>query len=87
MTLSYGENNAAAMSGDDQREQSAAPRRKAGFGRAAKAVFWSFFGVRKHRHYAEDLESLSIVQVIIAGAIGALIFIAILVGIVFWVTA
>lgn len=68
-------------------KQSAAPRGKAGYGRAAQAVFWSFFGVRKHRHYAEDLESLSILQVLIAGVLGALVFIAVLVGIVVWVTA
>lgn len=72
---------------DEDSGAQAAMRRKAGFGRAAKAVFWSFFGVRKQRHYAEDIESLSVVQVIIAGGIGALVFVAILVGIVFWVTA
>lgn len=66
--------------------QGAAPRPKAGFGRAAQAVFWSFFGVRKQRDYSEDLASLSVLQVIIAAIIGALIFIALLIGVVFWVT-
>ena len=61
--------------------------RKGGFRRASKAVFWSFFGVRKNRHYAEDAESLTAVQVIVAGIVGAILFVAVLVGIVFWVTA
>lgn len=61
--------------------------RKSGFLRASNAVFWSFFGVRKNRHYAEDAESLTAVQVIVAGIVGAILFVAVLVGIVFWVTA
>lgn len=73
--------------GPSEQPRGAMPRRQAGFGRAAQAVFWSFFGVRKHRDYAEDLASLSLWQVIVAGVIGALIFIALLVGVVFWVTA
>jgi len=43
---------------------------------AALAVFWSFFGIRKQRDYVADAENLKPAQVIIAGLIGAVIFVA-----------
>jgi len=48
---------------------------KAGNVKAAMAVFWSFFGVRKRRDYDADAQSLTPVQVIIAGLIGAVVFV------------
>lgn len=42
---------------------------------AALAVFWSFFGIRKRRDYDADAASLKPVQVIIAGLIGAVVFV------------
>jgi Protein of unknown function (DUF2970) len=53
-----------------------ATQRKASFGATLKAVFWSFFGVRKKSDYENDAAQLNPVHVIIAGLIGALIFIA-----------
>ena len=53
-----------------------ATRRKASFGATMKAVFWSFFGVRKKSDYERDAQQLNPVHVIIAGIIGAMIFIA-----------
>lgn len=41
----------------------------------AKAVFWSFFGIRKRRDYEADSVELKPQQVIIAGLIGAAIFV------------
>ncbi|MBU1225168.1 MAG: DUF2970 domain-containing protein [Gammaproteobacteria bacterium] len=43
--------------------------------KAALAVFWSFFGVRKRRDYDADAQGLTPVQVIIAGLIGAAVFV------------
>ena len=43
--------------------------------KAALAVFWSFFGVRKRRDYDTDAQSLTPAQVIIAGLIGGVIFV------------
>jgi hypothetical protein len=43
--------------------------------KAALAVFWSFFGVRKRRDYDADAKSLTPAQVIIAGLIGGLAFV------------
>jgi hypothetical protein len=59
-----------------------AARRKASFGATMKAVLWSFFGVRKKSDYEKDAQQLNPVHVIIAGLIGALIFIATLILIV-----
>ncbi len=50
-------------------------QRKASFLATMKAVFWSFFGVRKRRDYERDAANLNPVHVIVAGLIGAAIFI------------
>jgi hypothetical protein len=57
-------------------------KRKASFGATLKAVFWSFLGIRKKSDYEKDAAQLNPVHVIIAGVIGALIFITTLVIIV-----
>lgn len=44
--------------------------------KAALAVFWSFFGVRKRRDYDADAQNLTPAQVIVAGLIGAVVFVA-----------
>ena len=59
-----------------------ATQRKASFLATMKAVFWSFFGVRKKSDYEHDAAQLNPVHVIIAAVIGAFIFIATLVIIV-----
>lgn len=41
----------------------------------AKAVFWSFLGIRKRRDYETDSVELKPKQVIIAGLIGAAILV------------
>jgi hypothetical protein len=41
----------------------------------AKAVFWSFLGIRKRRDYEADSVELKPQQVIIAGLIGAAVFV------------
>ncbi len=56
---------------------------KASSWQAARAVFWSFFGVRKSSDYDQDAVRLTPGQVIAAGLVGAALFIATLVGIVY----
>jgi hypothetical protein len=56
-----------------------ASERKASFGATMKAVFWSFFGIRKRSDYEKDSASLNPVHVIIAGLIGVALFIGVLV--------
>ena len=41
----------------------------------AKAVFWSFLGVRKRAEHERDLAQLRPLQVVVAGLVGALIFV------------
>jgi len=43
--------------------------------KAALAVFWSFFGVRKRRDYDADAKSLTPAQIILAGLIGGVTFV------------
>lgn len=43
--------------------------------KAALAVFWSFFGVRKRRDYDADAKNLTPAQVILAGLIGGVTFV------------
>jgi amino acid transporter len=44
-------------------------------GHAFRAVFWSFFGVRKNAEYAADLQRLRPAQVIAAGLIATVAFV------------
>ena len=53
--------------------------------KAALAVFWSFFGVRKRRDYDADAQNLTPAQVIIAGLIGAAVFVSTLLLLVYLV--
>lgn len=43
--------------------------------KVALAVFWSFLGIRKRRDYDADAQQLTPAQVIIAGLIGAAVFV------------
>jgi Protein of unknown function (DUF2970) len=53
---------------------------------AFKAVFWSFFGVRKHAEYEADAKRIKVQHVIAAGLVSALVLVLVLIGIVKWVT-
>mgnify|MGYP001792146295 CR=1 FL=1 len=59
-----------------------ASKRKMSFGATMKAVLWSFFGVRKRSDYERDAAELNPLHVVIAGVIGAVIFITVLLMIV-----
>lgn len=53
--------------------------------KAARAVFWSFFGVRKRRDYDADAQNLTPARVVIAGLIGGAAFVLGLLLVVFLV--
>jgi hypothetical protein len=53
--------------------------------RAAKAVFWGFFGVRRSRDHIDDVTHLTLIQIIIAGVIGGILFVGTLLSVVNWV--
>lgn len=66
-------------------EHKPAPRR-AGVLQVAKAVFWSFLGIRKRAAHENDAVTITPVQVIVAGIIGAVIFVLSLVFLVGQIT-
>jgi hypothetical protein len=66
-------------------ELRSAVARKGSFARTAKAVAWSFFGVRKGQEHEKDLAQLNPVHVIIAGIVGAVLFVLALVLLVHFV--
>ena len=61
--------------------------RKGSFRRTVMAVAWSFFGVRKSSDYEKDLDQLNPLHLIVAGVIGAALFIGGLLALVSWVLA
>ena len=62
-----------------------AAQRKGSFLQTMRAVAWSFFGVRKSSEYEKDVSQLNPVHVVIAGVIGAALFIVLLLVVVNWV--
>ncbi len=72
-----------AMNDQEQRP----PAKPATFGATMKAVFWSFFGVRKRRDYEHDAANLNPIHVIVGALIGVALFIGILVFVVRMVVA
>jgi Protein of unknown function (DUF2970) len=63
------------MSGD-LKEAAARP---GSFLQTVRAVAWSFLGIRKSSGYQQDVQKLNPVHVLIAGVIGAALFVAALV--------
>jgi len=59
--------------------------RRGSFAQTMKAVAWSFFGVRRSAAYEQDVKQLNPVHVIIAGLLGAALFVFALVMLVNWV--
>ncbi|OZI77172.1 DUF2970 domain-containing protein [Bordetella genomosp. 12] len=62
-------------------------QRKLSFLQTLKAVAWAFFGVRKGAGYRQDIAQLNPVHVILAGLLGAVLFVVVLVMIVRWAVA
>lgn len=70
--------------GQDLKEAAARP---SSFLQTVKAIAWAFFGVRRRADYDRDVAQLNPVHVIIAGVIGAALFVLALVWLVNWVTS
>jgi hypothetical protein len=69
----------------DQPGLKEAVQRKGSFLQTMRAVAWSFFGVRKSAEYEKDVNQLNPVHVVIAGVIGAVLFVVLLIVLVNWV--
>ena len=65
--------------GDAGKDLREAASRPVSFLQTMRAVAWSFFGVRRGKDYEKDVAQLNPVHVIIAGVIGALLFVLLLV--------
>jgi len=59
--------------------------RKASLRQTMSAIAWGFFGVRRGRDHERDVARLNPVHVVIAGLLGAALFIGLLVLLVRWV--
>jgi hypothetical protein len=59
--------------------------RRGSFLQTARAVGWSFFGVRRSSGLAEDVQKLNPLHVVAAGLAGAALFVVALVLLVRWV--
>jgi hypothetical protein len=68
--------------GQDLKE---AASRKASLRQTISAVAWSFFGVRRGKDHESDMAKLNPVHVLIAGVLGAALFVLVLVLLVRWV--
>ena len=55
------------------------PVPKASLLRLFKTVFWSFFGVRRRTDNQDDFAGITPAQIIVAGVIGAVIFVTTLI--------
>jgi hypothetical protein len=62
------------------------PRRAAGPLGALKAVFWAFLGIRRGAAARSDLASLKPWQVLVAGVMGAALFVTAIVSLVHVIT-
>lgn len=60
--------------------------RKASALQVARAVFWSFLGIRKRAAHERDAVTIRPVQVIVAGIIGAIILVLGLLALVTFIT-
>ena len=68
-------------------QRNKAPLRSGSFWRSIKVVAWSFFGIRKSSESQEDIDQVNPFHIIVAGIVGALIFVFGLIVLVNWVVA
>ena len=66
----------------DDSEPVPSRRRSAGPLQIASAVFWGFFGVRKRRDLEQDATAIKPLHIVVAGVIGAALFVLVLIVIV-----
>lgn len=52
------------------------------FMRAARTIFWAFFGVRRGRHNEFDVAKLKPAQIVLAGILGGAVFVLLLLALV-----
>jgi hypothetical protein len=75
------------MAGHPSSDHEPVTARKGSWLQTAKAVAWSFLGIRRRADYAKDIEKLNPIHVVIAGIVGAALFVLVLVLLVRWVVS
>ena len=60
-------------------------QRRGTFWRTARAVAWSFLGIRQNRGSQEDMASLNPVHIIVVALVAVVLFVGALVALVHWV--
>jgi len=70
------------MSGEGGNGTGRPKAKKGSFMQLVSAVLWSFFGVRKRRDLEADAAQLNPLHLIVAGVIGAVLFVVVLLVIV-----
>jgi hypothetical protein len=73
------------MAGHTPSDERPVTARKGSWLQTAKAVAWSFFGIRRRADYAKDVEKLNPIHVVIAGIVGAALFVVLLMLLVRWI--
>jgi hypothetical protein len=68
-------------------EPSSPLARRGSFWQTVRAVAWSFFGIRRSSGLEEDVKRLNPIHVVVAGVLGAALFVLFLVALVHWVTS
>lgn len=61
--------------GEDGEDRKPSKARSASIGDIAKTVFFAFFGVRKRKQHEMETVHLTPVQIIVAGLVGAVVFV------------
>ena len=64
-----------------------APPTKPSFLRSLRLVAWGFLGVRKNSEYQRDLAQVNPFHIVLAGIVGVLLLVLLLLGIVNWVVS
>lgn len=61
------------------------PPSRGAFGQTVRAVAWSFLGIRRAQDHEQDLKRISPVHVVVAGLLGTVLFVVVLIVIVHFV--
>lgn len=70
---------------NERRDAQPVTARKGSLLQTMQAVAWSFLGIRRRADYAKDVAHLNPIHVVVAGIIGAALFVLALVLLVRWV--
>jgi len=69
----------------ERQDSQSVTARKGSLLQTVQAVAWSFLGIRRRADYAKDVAHLNPIHVVVAGIIGAALFVLALVLLVRWV--